>query len=89
MNIGIRKLTPDLIEDYLHFFETVAHADNEGEDRCFCVCWSSADHRARIDFTSPEKRRDIFFQMLHSAKQDNSAPISIGTNLFQQIVYHF
>jgi hypothetical protein len=38
MNIEIRKLTPDLLEDYLNFFETKAHADNEDEDRCYCVC---------------------------------------------------
>ena len=59
MNIVIKKLTPDLLEDYLLFFETDAHADNPNEDRCYCVCWCSADHRIETDFSSPEKRREL------------------------------
>ncbi|MGZ9584021.1 GNAT family N-acetyltransferase [Paenibacillus marinisediminis] len=66
MNIEIRKLTPDLLEDYLYFFENEAHADNEDEDRCYCVCWCSADHRVETDFSSPEKRRDLAVQYVNS-----------------------
>jgi len=66
MNIEIRKLTPDLLEDYLYFFETEAHADNPDEDRCYCVCWSGADHRVETDFSSPEKRRDLAVQYINS-----------------------
>ena len=65
MNIEIRKLTPELLNDYLHFFETEAHADNEDEDRCYCVCWCSADHRAGTDFSSPEKRRALAVQYIN------------------------
>lgn len=65
MNIEIRKLTPDLLEDYLYFFETAAHADNKDEDRCYCVCWCSADHRIETDFSSPEKRRDLAVQYVN------------------------
>ena len=57
MDIEIRRLTPTLLSDFLHFFETQAHADNPDEDRCYCVCWCSADHRLPTDFSSPEKRR--------------------------------
>jgi len=64
MNVEIRKLVPDLSEDYLRFFETEAHADNEDEDRCYCVCWCSADHREGMDFSSPEKRRDLAIQYI-------------------------
>ncbi len=66
MNIEIRKLTPDLLEDYLYFFEHEAHADNEEEDRCYCVCWCSADHRVKTDFSSPEKRRELAVQYVSS-----------------------
>lgn len=66
MNIEIRKLTPDLLEDYLHFFETDAHADNPDEDRCYCVCWCSADHRVETDFSSPEKRRELAIQYINN-----------------------
>lgn len=65
MNIEIRELTPDLLDDYLYFFENVAHEDNEEEDRCYCVCWCSDDHRAGKDFSSPEKRRNYAIQYIH------------------------
>lgn len=65
MNIEIRKLTPNLLDDYLNFFETVAHADNPDEDRCYCVCWCSEDHRKSTDFSSPEKRRDLAIQYIN------------------------
>ena len=65
MDIEIKKLTPDLLKDYLHFFETEAHADNSDEDRCYCVCWCSADHRIKTDFSSPEKRRELAVQYIN------------------------
>jgi len=66
MSIDIRKLTPDLLEDYLHFFETDAHADDPNEDRCYCVGWCSADHRTESGFSSPEKRRELAVQYINS-----------------------
>jgi GNAT superfamily N-acetyltransferase len=66
MQIEIRKLTPDLLEDYLYFFETDAHADNKDEDRCYCVCWCADDHREVKDFSSPEKRRELAIQYVNS-----------------------
>ncbi len=66
MNVEIRKLTPDLLEDYLYFFENEAHADNEEEDRCYCVCWCSDDHREVKDFSTPEKRRDLAVQYINN-----------------------
>jgi ribosomal protein S18 acetylase RimI-like enzyme len=59
MNITIKPLVPELLDDYLHFFDTVAHADNPdpNEHGCYCVCWCSVDHRIATDFSSPEKRR--------------------------------
>jgi len=61
MQIEIRRLTPDLLEDYLRFFDTEAHADNPDPDEhgCYCVCWCSADHRQPVDFSTPEKRREL------------------------------
>jgi len=36
-NINICKLTPEKLDDYLYFFENVAHTDNKEWDRCYCV----------------------------------------------------
>lgn len=65
MNVEIRELTLNLLEDYLYFFENEAHEDNEDEDRCYCVCWCSDDHREGKDFSTPEKRRDLAVQYIN------------------------
>lgn len=40
MNITIKRLTPDLAEDYVHFFNTTPHNERYNM-KCYCVCWSS------------------------------------------------
>lgn len=57
MNIEVKKLTPELLEDYLHFFDTTPHYTNKEEDRCYCVGWSNADYENK-DFSTAEKRRE-------------------------------
>ena len=37
MNIEIRKLTPDLAEEYARFFDTTAHNNTGHGDRCYCI----------------------------------------------------
>ncbi len=59
MNIEIKKLSPELVEDYLHFFDVTPHDDGIEEHKCYCVCWCSADHRIETDFSSPLKRREL------------------------------
>ena len=66
MNIIIRRLTANLLDDYLCFFETDAHADNPHEDRCYCVGWCNADHRIEMGFSSPEKRRETAIQYVNT-----------------------
>ncbi len=59
MDIIIKKLTPELVEDYLHFFDTTPHDDGVDEHKCYCVCWCSTDHRVETDFSSAAKRREL------------------------------
>lgn len=42
MAIKIRKLIPDLAEDYVHFFDITRHDDNVDEHKCYCVCWCNS-----------------------------------------------
>lgn len=42
MDITIKKLTPELAEDYACFFDTTPHATGKKEHRCYCIWWSSA-----------------------------------------------
>lgn len=59
MTIEIKKLTPELANDYFYFFETDAHADNPNEEKCYCVSWVSAYHNNETDFSSPCKRKAL------------------------------
>jgi ribosomal protein S18 acetylase RimI-like enzyme len=68
VHIEIRKLTPDLVEDYVHFFDTTPHADNKSEHRCYCVWWCNDDYEGKDLTSSPEKRRDYAIQCV---KGDN------------------
>jgi len=43
MDIEIRRLTPELAEDYVHFFDVTPHAEGEGDPKCYCVLWRSDD----------------------------------------------
>lgn len=62
MNIEIRRLVPDLVDDYVRFFDTTPHADNEEEHRCYCVWWCNDDCEGK-DFTSSvEARRNLAIQ---------------------------
>jgi GNAT superfamily N-acetyltransferase len=43
MEIEIRRLTPELAEDYAHFFDVTPHDVNIDERKCYCVTWRSDD----------------------------------------------
>lgn len=58
VNIEIRRLTPDLAQDYVRFFDTTPHATNKEEHRCYCVWWCNDDCEGK-DFSTVEKRRDL------------------------------
>lgn len=37
MNLDIRALTYDLLDDYLDFFDNIAFSDNKEWSGCYCV----------------------------------------------------
>jgi GNAT superfamily N-acetyltransferase len=65
MDIDIRKLIPDLAEDYVHFFDTTLHDDNVAEHKCYCVCWCNDDYEGK-DFSTAAKRRKYALQYVKS-----------------------
>jgi GNAT superfamily N-acetyltransferase len=58
MNIEIRRLTPDLVGDYVSFFDSTPHADNRDEHKCYCVWWCNDDYEGKDLTSSKEVRRD-------------------------------
>lgn len=65
MDINIRKLTPELTDDYLHFFDTTPHFTDKDEDRCYCVCWCNVNYENQ-DFSTAEKEG---IQPLHTSME--------------------
>lgn len=59
MDIKIRKLTPEMAEDYAHFFDVTPHDVNIDERKCYCVTWRSDESLLGDDHWYPtrEERR--------------------------------
>lgn len=59
MEINIRRLAPDLAEDYVHYFDVTPHDVNVDEQKCYCVTWRSDDSYDNGNhwFSTREERR--------------------------------
>lgn len=55
--IDIFKLTPDRLNDYLYFFENVAHTDNNEWDRCYCLNFCSDNNIEIADILRDANQR--------------------------------
>ena len=66
MKIEIQKLTPELAEEYIHFFDVTPHDVNIDENKCYCVTWRSDDSYVGNDhwYPSREERRDRAIQFV-------------------------
>jgi len=70
VDIEIRKLTPDLAEEYAHFFDVTPH-NGEGDGmKCYCVTWRSDDSYVGDDHWYPtrEERRARALQFVRDGK---------------------
>ena len=56
MNIEIRRLSPELADDYVHFFDVTPHDEYVDAHKCYCVCWCADDYEGK-DFSTAQKRR--------------------------------
>jgi len=72
LEIIIKKLTPDLAEDYAHFFEVTPHDDHTVKDElpCYCVTWRNDDTYVGNDHWYPtrEERRERAIQFIKDGK---------------------
>lgn len=67
MNLVIRPLTMDDTIPYLNFFDREDHSDDLQEHKCYCVCWSSDDHRQGLErMSTASKRRDLAAQYVQA-----------------------
>ena len=69
MNIEIRKLTPDLAEDYARFFDVNGHHPDDDTKKCYCV-WSCNDVQGKAFvkrfLSSPNQKREYAIQKIKS-----------------------
>ena len=73
MNIEIRKLTPDLAEEYTHFFDVTPHDDHTVKDElpCYCITWrndESYDDENTHWYPTREERRERAIQFVKAGK---------------------
>lgn len=66
MDIEIRRLTRELVSDYVHFFDTTPHATHRDEHRCDCVWWCGEDYQVSDLTSSVKRRRDYAVQCINS-----------------------
>lgn len=70
MNIKVKKLTPDLAEDYAKFFDETPHDVNIEERKCYCITWRNDDTYVGGDHWYPtrEERRARAIQFIKDGK---------------------
>lgn len=66
MSIEIKKLTPDMADDYVRFFEETPH-NEKWHSKCYCVCWCSSEPEG-IDCSTEEKRRAVALKFVKDGK---------------------
>lgn len=66
MEIEIRKLTPELADDYVRFFDKTPHDNEVDEEKCYCVGWCGSGPQ---DFSCKEKRRSYAREIVENGLQ--------------------
>lgn len=67
MNIEIKRLTPELADDYVHFFDITPHDNFIDEHKCYCVCWCNEEYKDQ-DFSTAKKRRQYAYEYVRNNK---------------------
>jgi GNAT superfamily N-acetyltransferase len=67
MKIEIKKLKFSLLDDYLYFFEHVAHENDNPENSCYCVGWNSSDDAGK-DFSTAKDRKKYAIDNVEKGK---------------------
>lgn len=68
MNIEIVKLSPQHLDDYLYFFENIAHADNPEWGPCYCLNFCSDTNADLVSRADAQTRRKLAIQYINSSK---------------------
>lgn len=58
MNIEIKKLSPELTDDYISFFDVTPHNQRHQSSKCYCVYWCNDDCEGE-NLSTKAARRDL------------------------------
>ena len=75
MELDIHRLTPDLLGDYLHFFDNVAFTDHPDWSQCYCIHfhWQS-----KWDDEQPKSNRDRIIEHINNGTIQGYLAYSAG-----------
>ena len=65
MKIEIKRLSPELADDYVCFFDITPHDEYVDAHKCYCVCWCADDYEGK-DFSTAEKRRAAAYRYVQN-----------------------
>ena len=68
MTVTIKALTPELIEDFLYFFDNVAFTDNPDWDKCYCHFYHFNGTGKKFQKTTAEENREASKQLILEKK---------------------
>lgn len=57
MNLKIKKLMPEMVNEYLHFFDNTPHDDGKPENICYCINWCAENDYNRVDDPQRTERK--------------------------------
>lgn len=70
MNIIIKQLTPELLEDFLHFFDNVAFSDNPEWGGCYCHFYHFAGNMEEWGNATKEQNRNATLTLVKEEKMN-------------------
>ena len=68
MNILVRKMSGDLLDDYLRFFDEIAFVDNPKWRHCYCVFFHHAGDAGEWNSRSREQNRGLAMDLAASGE---------------------
>ena len=68
MVVIVKPLTPDLIEDFLHFFDDIAFSDNPEWGGCYCHFYHFAGDIEQWKETTKEQNRNATITLIKEEK---------------------
>ena len=68
MELVIKSLTPDLLDDFLHFFDNIAFSDNLDWSGCYCHFYHFPGSMEQWRETTSEQNRNATIQLIKDKK---------------------